>query len=175
MHEGIYRGIAQHVEDEERKALLGFPTQPWHECTCCLSNHIRREILMSEKVADIPEQKRLEILTTEQTAISGLDPEALAERTGKLEVVIREARLRLQVNVSKRASILADMETEEKKMWAERSKKFKTDKPTDEDGPKRPRAPSKSKYEKAVESMMAALGMSRDDAEKHCLRLKGGA
>ncbi len=127
---------------------------------------------MSEKIQDIPEEVRMSILTSEQNAISGLNPEDLAKRVGDLEVLIREARLRLQVNVSKRAAILSDMEAEEKLIWRERSKKYKTDLAPDDDGEKTPRAPRKSASDKAIASFMAALGMTQEEAEAHVLSLK---
>ena len=131
---------------------------------------------MSEKVADIPDDARMQILTAEQTLISEMNPEELAKRVSEFEILIREARLRLQVNVTRRALILADKDEEEKALWRARSRKYKTDKaPAGEQATGlrvHTRKPGKSAYEKAVESMMKALGLSREEAEAHCLKLK---
>jgi hypothetical protein len=129
-----------------------------------------------ESVAAMSEEERLQILTDEQEKIKfdSKDPASreagmrlIDGRIDALEKIVREARLRLQVNTTTKNKVVDDMSEAEKAEWREKSKKYKV-KADSEGGTGRTKSskPTGSPREKAIKSRMNLLGLTYEEAEK---------
>lgn len=146
----------------------------------------RAGMASGESIQAMSEEDRLRILAEEQEAIrfDSKDPASrekglklIDDRIDALEKIVREARLRIQVNATTKKGVMDEMSDAEKLDWREKSKKYKVK--AESTGPKaKSEKPTGNPREKAIKSMAAALGCSYEEAEveyEKRIASKGGA
>jgi uncharacterized protein YcnI len=136
----------------------------YDECDCCFSNTLkerakRMSSLPSEKIEDIDEFK--DIFCREAKLVVNLTNEEILERIHKLEKFVRHTRTRISKDKDELAHRKEKMSKSERDALEIKDRAYKV-KPVVET--EKPKAVPKSKEEKAIDALMAAMGFTREQA-----------
>jgi len=164
------------IKTRDGKLIQGSIHQNHRVCKCTLANRLRQQVsessLPPDRIENADELKTIFIDEAEKVC-PALSNEEIMERITKLELVVRQSRIRISGSRHVLAEREAKMSRAEKEAWKEKSKTYKVRPPVNDDdnGGKKIKAAPKTREDKAAEALMAALGLSREEAMN---RLKKG-